>query len=148
VLRAKWGDLVLSPVDQATWTIPVAKNGRPSVRPIPAELAREIDRLPRTALLVVGEWTDMRFNKTWERLRASAGIGDDVHLHDLRRTAGLWAARLGSLQVAQRLLGHSNISTTARVYAPLGVDDLRSVQNQATARILPFRKAEGGDGEK
>jgi integrase len=145
VLMARWTDLRLDPLDQAQWTIPRAKNARPSVRPLPRELAEELARLPRASLHVIGEWSDKTFSRAWEALRDTAGLGSDVHLHDLRRTAGLWAARLGGLQMAQRLLGHANISTTARTYTPLSVDDLRETQNQAVGKILQFRKkpAEG-----
>ncbi len=142
VLRATWGDLRLEPPEQAEWTIPKPKNKRPSVRPIPPYLAQEIAGLPRDSTLVVGRWTDNRFAGAWHKLRTDAGLPDNVHLHDLRRTAGLRAARVGGLQVAQRLLGHADIGTTARVYTPLSVDDLREHQNAAVAKILPFRKAE------
>ncbi|MFC1482286.1 tyrosine-type recombinase/integrase [Myxococcota bacterium] len=146
VLRARWGDLRLDPPDRAEWTIPKAKNKRPSVRPLPAELAVELKGLTRDSVLVIGRWTDHQFDAAWAKLRMAAGLPQDVHLHDLRRTAGLWIARTAGLQAAQRLLGHADISTTARVYSPLTVDDLRGAQDQAVAKILPFRrKAEGED---
>jgi integrase len=145
VLRATWGDLRLDPPERAEWTIPKPKNKRPSVRPLPADLAREIGRLPRDSVLVVGEWTDRRFDKVWRKLRTAAGLPDDIHLHDLRRTAGLRAARVGGLQVAQRLLGHADISTTARVYTPLTTDDLREHQSAAVAKILPFSRKSGAE---
>jgi integrase len=148
VLRAKWGDLRLDDdPDRAEWTLPSPKNKRPGIRPIPRELAEELARLPHASILVVGEWTDRRFSVAWENLRTAAGLGPDVHLHDLRRTAGLQAARLGGLQMAQRLLGHASIGTTARVYAPLSVDDLRETQSKAVARLLPFRKPAEGDSK-
>lgn len=148
VLRATWGDLRLDPPEKAEWTIPKAKNKRPSVRPIPAELVAHIKLLPRTSILVVGGFTDQTFQGRWYKLRAAAGLPNDIHLHDLRRTAGLWATRAGGLQVAQRLLGHADISTTARVYSPLSTDDLREHQDALVAKILPFtKKAEGGRDE-
>lgn len=140
VLRAKWVDLRLDPLERAEWTIPAPKNKRPMVRPIPVELAREIKSLPKTSPLVIGEWTPSRFNHTWERFRASAGLGPDVHLHDLRRTAGLWIARAAGLQAAQRLLGHADISTTAKVYSPLTTEDLRGPQAEVVGKVLSFKK--------
>ncbi|MFC1482254.1 tyrosine-type recombinase/integrase [Myxococcota bacterium] len=150
VLRARWSDLRLDPPDRAEWTIPKAKNRRPSVRPIPPELVVELNHLPRDSTLVIGHnFTKKTFYKAWARLRDAAGLDKDIHLHDLRRTAGLLATRIGGLQVAQRLLGHANISTTARIYAPLTTDDLRGPQREAVARILPFKKkkAKGEDEE-
>jgi len=148
VLRANWSDLRLDPPDRAEWTIPLAKNKRPSIRPIPEALVEELRRLPRDAVQVVGHrWNAGRFHKAWLKLRAAAELPDDIHLHDLRRTAGLWAARLGGLQVAQRLLGHADIRTTAAVYTPLTTDDLREHQDKVVAKILPFKKpaVEGGN---
>lgn len=148
VLRARWSDLRLDPPDRAEWTIPKAKNKRPSIRPIPVELVAELATLPREDLLVVGHrLTVGRFTPRWKALREAAGIPDDLHIHDLRRTAGLWIARTAGLQAAQRLLGHADIATTARVYTPLDVDDLREHQGAALAKILPFRKAAGDEEE-
>lgn len=148
VLRATWSDLQLG--DHARWTIPDPKNDDPMVRPIPPDLVAEIARLPRSDVRVVGHrWKHVRtFHTWWIKLRAAAGLPDDIHMHDLRRTVGLLAVREGGLQVAQRLLGHKNIATTARVYTPLTTDDLREHQDAVVARILPFRKqAEGGQDE-
>ncbi len=146
VLRANWGDLLLDPPDRAEWTIPLAKNKRPSVRPIPGGLVDELRRLPRDAVQVVGHrWTIHAFHNRWLKLRAAAELPDDIHLHDLRRTAGLWIARTAGLQAAQRLLGHASIKTTAAVYAPLTVDDLRDAQDQAVAKIIPFKQKAGGE---
>lgn len=143
VLRAQWNDLRLDPPDRAEWTIPKPKNKRPSVRPIPAELAAELQRLPRDSVLVVGHrWTERQFHSEWLRLRTAAGLPEDVKLHDLRRTAGLNFTRQAGLQVAQRLLGHATISTTARTYAPLTTDDLRGPQTEVVAKVLAFRKTE------
>ena len=102
----------------------------------------------RDSVQVVGSWTDGQFNGAWEKLRKAAGLEPDVHLHDLRRTVGLWAVKVGDLKVAQRLLGHANIATTAAVYSPLTTDDLREHQDNVVAKILPFKKpaSEGGDG--
>jgi integrase len=139
VLRATWGDLRLDPPDRAEWTLPRTKGGVPGVRPIPAQLALEIVALPRQGLRIV-PFGDTAFAKKWTRLREAAGLPKDVHLHDLRRTAGLWLTRAAGLQVAQRLLGHSDIGTTARVYAPLSTDDLRGPQAEVVGKVLAFRK--------
>jgi integrase len=146
VLRATWSDLRLDPPEKAEWTIPKPKNKRPSVRPLPEPLVVELRRLPREAVTVLGHhWTDTTFYRAWLKLRATAKLSDDIRCHDLRRTAGLWTARVGGLQVAQRLLGHADIGTTAKVYAPLTTDDLREHQAEVVARILPFRKAAKGE---
>ena len=96
----------------------------------------------------LGKWSDNRFAGAWHKLRSAAKLPEDIHLHDLRRTAGLTAARVGGLQVAQRLLGHADIATTAKVYAPLTTDDLREHQAKAVAKILPLKRNATGRTEK
>ncbi|MEN6586151.1 MAG: tyrosine-type recombinase/integrase, partial [Sulfuricella sp.] len=63
----------------------------------------------------------------WRRKKAEAGAGD-MRFHDNRHTA---ASRLlrksGNLKAVQKLLGHADISTTARFYAHVELDDLRSL---------------------
>jgi len=62
--------------------------------------------------------------RPWEDLCEKAGL-KDVHIHDLRRTYGLHAARQAGLHIASKLLRHSTVAVTERVYVPLGLDDLR-----------------------
>lgn len=53
-----------------------------------------------------------------------AGI-EDLHPHDLRRTFGSWLVQAGvGIERVSRLLRHSDVSVTARVYAHLRPSDL------------------------
>ena len=55
---------------------------------------------------------------------ARAGL-IDVHPHDLRRTYGSWLVQEGiGIERVSRLMRHSDISITARVYAHLRPSDL------------------------
>ncbi len=66
----------------------------------------------------------------WRRIRARAGL-EDVRIHDLRHSYASRALALGeSLTMIGKLLGHTQVQTTAR-YALLALD---SIQN-AAARI-------------
>lgn len=66
----------------------------------------------------------------WRRIRARAGL-DDVRIHDLRHSYASRALALGeSVTMIGKLLGHTQVQTTAR-YAHLARD---SIQN-AAARI-------------
>lgn len=57
----------------------------------------------------VGGWA-----RKWAKAKQEAGI-DDFRFHDLRHTAATRVTRaVGNLKVTQRLLGHTNIATTAR----------------------------------
>ena len=72
--------------------------------------------------------TDLQ--KPWRRIRARAGL-EDVRIHDLRHSYASRALALGeSLTMIGKLLGHTQVQTTAR-YAHLARD---SIQN-AAARI-------------
>ena len=115
--------------------LPDAKTGGrvvplgPEARTILAGLSREDDnpwviagRLPGSHI------TDLQ--KPWRRIRARAGL-EDVRIHDLRHSYASRALALGeSLTMIGKLLGHTQVQTTAR-YAHLARD---SIQN-AAARI-------------
>ena len=72
--------------------------------------------------------TDLQ--RPWRRIRERAGL-EDVRIHDLRHSYASRALALGeSLTMIGKLLGHTQVQTTAR-YAHLARD---SIQN-AAARI-------------
>ncbi|GAB5376053.1 MAG: hypothetical protein AcusKO_25150 [Acuticoccus sp.] len=70
------------------------------------------------------------FYSEFKRAAAAAGV-PHVRIHDLRHTAGTTILRSsGNLAMAQRLLGHTQITTT-RVYAHVLTDDLRTAMEDA-----------------
>ncbi len=72
----------------------------------------------------------VNLQKPWRRIRAKANL-TDVRIHDLRHTfASLAAANGLSLPMIGALLGHTQVSTTAR-YAHLADDPLRTVNDAA-----------------
>ena len=115
--------------------LPDAKTGGrvvplgPEARAVLADLPREEGnpwvirgRLPGSHI------TDLQ--KPWRRIRARADL-QDVRIHDLRHSYASRALALGeSLTMIGKLLGHTQVQTTAR-YAHLARD---SIQN-AAARI-------------
>jgi integrase len=63
----------------------------------------------------------------WRRKRVLAGASD-LRFHDNRHTAASrLIRRTGNLKAAQKLLGHADVSTTARYYAHVDMDDLRNL---------------------
>lgn len=126
VLHARWQDIDL---DGGLWRIPSPKSGRPQVTPLTPEtvaLLRAAEQL--------GPWlvpgrdpsqprSDLK--DAWAAIRVQACL-EGVTIHDLRRTFGLHVARKAGLHIASKLLRHSDIRVTERVYAPLGIDDLRT----------------------
>jgi len=87
--------------------------------------------------------TDMQ--KPWRRLRKRAGL-DDLRIHDLRHSFASDALQLGEdLTMIGRLLGHTQVQTTAR-YAHLKTDPIRAAANKvsdaiALALTLPVQEA-------
>ena len=70
----------------------------------------------------------------WQRVRARAGL-KDVRIHDLRHTFASVAVAAGQgLPMIGKLLGHSQVQTTAR-YAHLAGDPVRAAANDVAAVI-------------
>jgi integrase len=70
----------------------------------------------------------------WQRVRSRAGL-QDVRLHDLRHTFASVAVAAGQgLPMIGKLLGHSQVQTTAR-YAHLAGDPVRAAANDVASAI-------------
>ena len=70
----------------------------------------------------------------WGRIRKRAGL-DDVRLHDLRHSFASGGLLLGEgLPMIGKLLGHSQVQTTAR-YAHLADDPVKTAANRISGRI-------------
>jgi integrase len=74
--------------------------------------------------------------RKWKKALKDARI-DDFRFHDLRHTTGTRVLRAsGNLKVVQKLLNHTNITTTAR-YAHALEDDVRTAMNATESRTIP-----------
>ena len=74
-------------------------------------------------------------NKSWGVICDRAGL-DGVHVHDLRRTYASWAKLTGvDLNTASKLLNHSNVAITSRIYAQADMDTKRDGTNKIAAGI-------------
>ena len=70
----------------------------------------------------------------WRRIRARAGL-DDVRVHDLRHSFASGGLLVGEgLPMIGKLLGHTQVQTTAR-YAHLANDPVKSAANRIASRI-------------
>jgi integrase len=70
----------------------------------------------------------------WQRLRARAGL-KDARIHDLRHTFASAAAGAGQgLPMIGKLLGHTQVATTAR-YAHLAADPVKAAAEQVSSEI-------------
>jgi integrase len=74
------------------------------------------------------------FRTGWRQLRAATGLAD-LRPHDLRHTAGTFAAQAGANAFLVRdLLGHKTLAMTGR-YVERAVDPLRAVADQVAGRV-------------
>lgn len=82
------------------------------------------------------------WNRKWYKALDDAGVSD-FRFHDLRHTAATRITRASNLKVAQKLLGHTRIETTAR-YAHVGDDDIRrAMEDVEQSRNSPERDGHG-----
>lgn len=145
VLRARWEDFDL---DGASWRIPAPKTGRPQMIPLADDVVTFLRGTER-----VGPWlvpgrdpakhrADLR--GPWDLIREAAGISD-VRIHDLRRTFGLRVARTSGMHFASKLLRHSNMGVTERVYAPFGFEETRAAAEamlRERGKVIELRRQE------
>ncbi len=159
VLRARWEDFDL---EAGTWRIPSPKAGYPQVVPLSRSAVAKLRRTPRLGAFVVaghggrkakdgkpaeekpradfkGPWarTIARAKEEGAKAEMPADFLEDLHVHDVRRTFGLHVAKAAGLHVASKLLRHGDVRITERVYAPLGIEDLRAAVEKRS-EVLPF----------
>lgn len=145
-LSARWTD-----VDFVTgfWTIPSTKSGRPQTVPLPkATLAtiRKLERVEGNPYLFPGRRAGTHraeVRDAWESIRTVAKV-PDVNIHDLRRSYGKRATEAFGIHIASKLLRHSSIGITAKVYAPLLAKELVEITEELDARRSKLRLVEGG----
>lgn len=72
------------------------------------------------------------FKTEWRRTKGRAGV-ENYRFHDNRHTAATRLVRAtGNLKAAQKMLGHTELSTTSR-YSHVTMDDLRNAMEAANA---------------
>lgn len=101
------------------------------------EVLRRIKRIDGNPYVITGaipgaHLTDLQH--PWRRIRASAGL-DDVRIHDLRHSFASNALALGEgLPMIGKLLGHTQVQTTAR-YAHLANAPIKAAAARISDRI-------------
>ena len=136
ILTLRWDDVDLTARELR---LTLAKTGPRTVSLSPAAVAllAALPRAPGNPWVIPGHrpGTHMRsIDDAWYTLRARAGL-DDVRLHDLRHSYASRALALGeSLPMIGKLLGHSQLETTAR-YAHLARDSIHEAAGRVADSI-------------
>lgn len=107
-----------------------------------SELLMKIERVEKNPWVIVGTKPGARLTDLqpfWQRVRARAGL-KDARIHDLRHTFASTAVASGQgLPMIGKLLGHTQVQTTAR-YAHLATDPVKvavdSVSNQLAEMMV------------
>jgi integrase len=106
--------------------------GRPAI-----DVLERIERVEDNPWVIVGTLPGGRLSDLqpfWQRVRARAGL-KDVRIHDLRHTFASTAVASGQgLPMIGKLLGHTQVQTTAR-YAHLAADPIKTAADQVAGNI-------------
>jgi integrase len=106
--------------------------GQPAV-----EVLQKIERVENNPWVIVGTKSGARLSDLqpfWQRVRARAGL-KDVRIHDLRHTFASTAVAAGQgLPMIGKLLGHTQVQTTAR-YAHLAADPVKDAAERVAENL-------------
>lgn len=137
LLDARWEDVDL---ERRNWRIPLTKSGKARSIPISDRALEVLRGLPRWSgcpYVIPNPDTKRPFGNLfylWDKVRKEAGIAD-LRMHDLRHTFASNLVNSGqSIYVVSKLLGHSQIKTTAR-YSHLADETLMSAVD-AAAKVV------------
>ena len=135
VLKAKWQDFNLG---QKVWRIPISKSGKARYVPLSTEVVNLLSQLPRfeaCPYVVPNPRTKLPYasiDYAWDNARKKAGLAE-VRMHDLRHSFASFLVNAGrSLYEVQKILGHSQLTTTQR-YAHLSQATLLDATNAAAS---------------
>ena len=136
ILTLKW-DYVDMELGHAR--LPDSKTGPKTIHLPPPALAvlQDLDRVEGNEFVIIGQKAGthlVNLNKPWRAIRSDADL-DDVRLHDLRHAFASVAVSSGmGLPIIGKILGHSQIQTTAR-YAHLAVDPVKEAAGRVANTI-------------
>jgi integrase len=137
ILTLKWEHVDL---DGGVLNLPDSKTGAKAVylgQPA-VDVLRGIPPLPGNPWVITGKKPGRHLfglQEVWQRVRARAGI-PDVRIHDLRHTFASVAVAAGQgLPMIGKLLGHTQVQTTAR-YAHLAADPVKAAAEQVSGKLV------------
>jgi integrase len=136
VMKLRWDQVDF---DAGMLRLPDSKTGAKAVQlgGAAVELLAGIERTPFNPHVIAGTLPGKPLSDLqpfWRRVRARAGL-KDVRIHDLRHTFASVAVASGQgLPMIGKLLGHSQVQTTAR-YAHLAGSPVRAAANDVAGLI-------------
>ena len=136
ILNLRWDHVDL---EAREMRLPDTKSGSWTVQlsPAAAEVLARVPPVDGNPHVIPGAGRDnsmSNLQRHWVRIRKRAGL-EDMRLHDCRHSFASRALALGeSLPMIGRLLGHSQVATTAR-YAHLARDSVHEAATRVSARI-------------
>ena len=136
IVTLRWKDVDLG---AGELRLPDGKTGARLVplSPAAAEVLSRLPRLTDNLWVIPGSKPGAHLadlQPPWERVRKRAGL-DDVRIHDLRHSFASRALALGeSLPMIGKLLGHTQVQTTAR-YAHLARDSVKASASRIASSI-------------
>lgn len=136
IVKLRWEHVDLT---AGVLRLPDSKSGAKTVHlgGAAVNILREIKRQPFNPHVITGTLPGRPLSDLqpfWRRARARAGL-KDVRIHDLRHTFASVAVAAGQgLPMIGKLLGHTQVQTTAR-YAHLAGDPVRAAANDVASII-------------
>ena len=136
IMSLKWNYIDF---DTREFRLPDSKTGAKTVHLGAAVIDRlkNIEKLEDNEFVITGKKEGSHLSDLqhpWRRIRKLAKL-DDVRLHDLRHSFASGGLAVGEdLPMIGKLLGHSQVQTTAR-YAHLANDPVKAAADRITERI-------------
>jgi len=145
--RSCVGSMEWAEIDAGTWTIPVAKAKAKKAMKIPltahALAIIESRRGNGSRYVLPGRSAAGHYSEPKAAMRQVLKLSGlkDLRPHDLRRSMGAWQQKGGaSLQTIGQSLGHADIATTSKHYAPVESAQVRESMESAINAMMAAGK--------
>lgn len=144
VLNAKWKDIRF---DLNRWILPETKSNKKQHIPLNENLIKFLKSLPKDDEFIIEGKEKNKGRKdvkrVFKKILELSEI-EDFRIHDIRRTFCVQIIKVAGVNIASKLLRHSDVRVTTRHYSPEGDEALINSMNKR-AELIPFRKTGSGE---